>query len=169
MKEKKNHISIIIRLFCVIPYLLPLLEGFQDFGHIVLADYPFGIMKLYKKTFMSYVIFYSNNPWLSIIIFFLLYYFIVSAKGPVPIHRILKFNTLQAIILYMVIIVFANVFRLFPVNFKFGLYGMMLCNTLFWFVLSTVFYSVWHALKGTYTQIPVISEGAKMHLDFGID
>lgn len=149
--------------------MLPLLEGFQDFGHIVLADYPFGVMKLYKKTLMGYVLYYSNNSWLSIIIFLLLYYFIVSSKAPITVHRILKFNTLQAIILYMVIVVFANVFRLLPISFKFGLYGMMVCNTLFWFVLSSVTYSLWHAFQGTYTQIPVISEGAKMHLDFGID
>lgn len=168
MKESKN-ISIFIRLFSTFPYLLPLLEGFQDFGNLVLQDYPLNIFRIYKKTFLPYVAFYSNTPWLSIIIFFLLYYFIVSAKGPIPIHRLLKFNTLQAIILYMVIIVFANIFRLFPTGFKFSLYGSMVSNTLFWFVLTTVIYSFWHIFKGTYAQIPVISEGAKMHIDFGID
>nr|YP_010337863.1 hypothetical protein MW591_pgp167 [Timspurckia oligopyrenoides]UNJ17448.1 hypothetical protein [Timspurckia oligopyrenoides] len=167
MKKQQESVSLIIRLLCIVPYSLPLLEGFQDFGHNVIADYPFGIMKLYKKTLMPIVMYYSNNSWVSIVIFFVLYYFIVSPKSPIPIHRMLKFNTLQAIILYTLIIVLANIFRLLPADFRFWMYGSMLSNTLFWVVLSTVFYAISHALRGTYSQIPVISEGAKMHIDFG--
>nr|YP_010338052.1 hypothetical protein MW556_pgp170 [Erythrolobus coxiae]UNJ17637.1 hypothetical protein [Erythrolobus coxiae] len=169
MRIKEAPSSIFVRLFCFVPYILPILEGFQDFGELVLPDYPFGIMRMYKKTFMPYVAFYMEHGWVSMVIFMLLYYFIVSQKAPISFHRIIKFNTLHAIILYMITIVFANLFRLLPIGFKASLYGMMLCNTLFWFVLSTVLYSLWHAINATYPEIPVLSEGARMHLDFEVD
>ena len=46
-----------------------------------------------------------------------------------------------------------------------SLYGLMLCNTLFWFVLSTIIYFVVKSIEGKYAKIPVISQAVRIQID----
>ena len=98
----KNNINIIDRLGSILPYWLPLLEGLQNFGQQILPDYPFSLMSLYKKTLMPLVIFYVTHPALAFIIFFILYYLFVRAKSPIPDRPFIRFNVLQAILLFLI-------------------------------------------------------------------
>lgn len=164
-KTRKNNIYTVDRVGSIFPYCLPLLEGLQNFGQQILPDYPFSIMSIYKKTLMPLVLFYVTHPALALIVFFVLYYLFVRAKSPIPDRPFIRFNVLQSILLFLINSLLGATFRALPIEFRMSLYGLMLCNTLFWFVLSTIFYSVLKALEGKYAKIPVISQAVRIQID----
>lgn len=161
----KHGITVIDRVGSILPYALPLLEGLQNFGQQILPDYPFSIMSIYKKTLMPFVLFYVTHPALAFIVFFVLYYLFVRAKSPIPDRPFIRFNVLQAILLFLINSLLGATFRALPIEFRMSLYGLMMCNTLFWFVLSTISYSMFKALEGKYAKIPVISQAVRMQID----
>lgn len=163
--QDKNKITFIDRFSSILPYWLPLLEGLQNFGQQILPDYPFRLMSFYKKTLMPIVIFYVTHPALAFIIFFILYYLFVRAKSPIPDRPFIRFNVLQSILLFLINSLLGSTFRALPIEFRMSLYGLMLCNTLFWFVLSTIMYSVIKSIEGKYAQIPVISQAVRIQID----
>lgn len=165
IKFDGSKITFIDRFGSIIPYLLPLLEGLQNFGQQILPDYPFGIMTIYKKTFMPLVLFYVTHPALAFIAFFVLYYLFVRAKSPLPNRPFIRFNVLQSILLFLINSLLGAIFRALPIEFRMSLYGLMFCNTLFWFVLSTISYSIFKSLEGKYAKIPVISQAVRMQID----
>lgn len=161
----RHRVNIIDRIGSIFPYGLPLLEGLQNFGQQILPDYPFSIMSIYKKTLMPFVLFYVTHPALAFIVFFVLYYLFVRAKSPIPDRPFIRFNVLQAILLFLINSLLGATFRALPIEFRMSLYGLMLCNTLFWFALSTIAYSMFKALEGRYAKIPVISQAVRMQID----
>lgn len=162
--DKKN-ITAIDRIGSILPYWLPLLEGLQNFGQQILPDYPFNLMNIYKQTLMPLVIFYVTHPALAFIVFFVLYYLFVRAKSPIPDRPFIRFNVLQSILLFLINSLLGATFRALPIEFRVSLYGLMLCNTLFWFVLSTITYSVAKSIEGKYAKIPVISQAVKIQIN----
>ena len=165
IKFDKHKITVIDRVGSIIPYWLPLLEGLQNFGQQILPDYPFSIMNIYKKTLMPFVLFYVTHPALAFIVFFVLYYLFVRARSPIPNRPFIRFNVLQSILLFLINSLLGATFRALPIEFRMSLYGLMFCNTLFWFVLSTIFYSIFKALEGKYAKIPVISQAVRIQID----
>lgn len=163
--HKKKSITVLDRFSSILPYGLPLLEGLQHFGQQILPDYPFHLMSLYKKTLMPIVFFYVTHPALVFIIFFLLYYLFVRAKSPIPDRPFIRFNVLQSILLFLINSLLGTTFRALPIEFRMSLYGVMLCNTLFWFVLSTIIYSVLKSIEGKYSHIPVISQAVRIQIN----
>lgn len=160
-----QNITIVDRCSSVLPYWLPLLEGLQNFGQQILPDYPFSIMTIYKKKLMPFVIFYVTHPALAFITFFILYYLFVRAKSPIPDRPFIRFNVLQSILLFLINSLLGAMFRALPIEFRMSLYGLILCNTLFWFVLLTVAYSVVKSVRGKYAKIPVISQAVKIQIN----
>nr|QJF58304.1 hypothetical protein [Corallina officinalis]QJF58503.1 hypothetical protein [Corallina officinalis]QJF58702.1 hypothetical protein [Corallina officinalis]QJF58901.1 hypothetical protein [Corallina officinalis] len=165
IKFNKNNINLVDRIGAIMPYWLPLLEGLQNFGQQILPDYPFSVMSIYKKTLMPFVLFYVTHPALAFIVFFILYYLFVRAKSPIPDRPFIRFNVLQSMLLFLINSLLGAVFRALPIEFRMSLYGLMFCNTLLWFVLSTISYSVMKALKGKYAKIPVISQAVRIQID----
>lgn len=162
---KRSNITLLDRLGSILPYWLPLLEGLQNFGQQILPDYPFNLMSIYKKTLMPIVIFYVTHPALAFIIFFILYYLFVRARSPIPDRPFIRFNVLQSILLFLINSLLGATFRALPIEFRMSLYGFMLCNILFWFVLSTITYAVAKSVQGKYAQIPVISQAVKIQIN----
>lgn len=162
---KDASITLIDRCGSILPYWLPLLEGLQNFGQQILPDYPFSLMSLYKKTLMPFVIVYVTNPAWAFIIFFVLYYLFVRPKSPIPNRPFIRFNVLQSILLFLINSLLGATFRALPIEFRTSLYGLMVCNTLFWFVLLTITYSVIKSIQGKYAKIPVISQAVRIQID----
>nr|YP_010850364.1 hypothetical protein Ycf60 [Lophurella caespitosa]WGH13184.1 hypothetical protein Ycf60 [Lophurella caespitosa] len=164
-KANSDSITFLDRFVSILPYGLPLLEGLQNFGQQILPDYPFSLMSIYKKTFMPLVIFYVTHPALAFIIFFVLYYLFVRSKSPIPNRPFVRFNVLQAILLFLINSLLGSAFRALPIEFRVSLYGLILCNTLFWFVLSTITYAIVKSIEGNYAKIPVISQAVRIQID----
>ena len=165
MNFDKSKVTLIDRIGSIVPYGLPLLEGLQNFGQQILPDYPFSIMQVYKKTLMPFVLFYVTHPALAFIVFFVLYYLFVRAKSPIPDRPFSRFNVLQSILLFLINSLLGATFRALPIEFRMSLYGLMLCNTLFWFVLVTISYAIFKAIEGKYAKIPVISQAVRIQID----
>nr|YP_009396334.1 hypothetical protein [Polysiphonia scopulorum]ARW65520.1 hypothetical protein [Polysiphonia scopulorum] len=163
--DNNIKITIIDRFVSILPYGLPLLEGLQNFGQQILPDYPFSVMSIYKKTFMPLVIFYVTHPALAFISFFVLYSLFVRSKSPIPNRPFVRFNVLQAILLFLINSLLGSAFRALPIEFRVSLYGLILCNTLFWFVLSTIIYATMKSIEGKYAKIPVISQAVRIQID----
>ena len=163
--SSNKNITILDRCSSIFPYWLPLLEGLQNFGQQILPDYPFRLMSLYKQTLMPFVIFYVTHPALAFITFFVLYYLFVRAKSPISYRPFIRFNVLQSILLFLINSLLGAVFRALPIEFRMSLYGLILCNTLFWFVLSTISYSILKSIEGQYAKIPVISQAVRIQID----
>jgi len=161
----KSQITIVDKIGSIFPYGLPLFEGLQNFGQQILPDYPFSLMIVYKKTLMPLVVFYVTHPALAFIVFFVLYYLFVRTKSPIPNRPFIRFNVLQSILLFLINSLLGATFRALPIEFRVSIYGLMLCNTLFWFVLSTILYSFVKALQGKYAKIPVISQAVRIQID----
>ena len=164
-KNLNSNITILDRCGSIFPYWLPLLEGLQNFGQQILPDYPFKLMSLYKQTLMPFVIFYVTHPALAFVTFFVLYYLFVREKSPIPERPFIRFNVLQSILLFLINSLLGAMYRALPMEFRMGLYGLMICNILFWFVLSTISYSVAKSIEGKYAKIPVISQAVRVQLD----
>ena len=169
MKESRQlnnkNVTLIDRLSSILPYWLPLLEGLQNFGHQILPDYPFNLMNIYKRTLMPMVIFYVTHPALAFVIFFVLYYLFVRTKSPILARPFIRFNVLQSILLFLINSLLGATFRAMPIEFRTSLYGTMLCNTLFWFVLSTITYAIVKSIEGKYAKIPVISQAVRIQIN----
>nr|YP_009313609.1 Hypothetical protein ycf60 [Helminthocladia australis]SCW21863.1 Hypothetical protein ycf60 [Helminthocladia australis] len=161
----QNSITVIDRCGSILPYWLPLLEGLQNFGQQILPDYPFSLMSIYKKTLMPFVIVYVTNPTWAFLTFFILYYLFVRPKSPIPNRPFIRFNVIQSILLFLINSLLGATFRALPIEFRMSLYGLMVCNTLFWFVLLTITYSVIKSIEGKYAKIPVISQAVKIQID----
>ena len=164
-RDNSNDITFLDRFASIFPYGLPLLEGLQNFGQQILPDYPFSIMSIYKKTLMPLVIFYVTHPALAFITFFVLYSLFVRSKSPIPNRPFVRFNVLQAILLFLINSLLGSAFRALPIEFRVSLYGLILCNTLFWFVLSTITYAIYKSISGKYAKIPVISQAVRIQID----
>ena len=164
-KTNKIRIHFIDRIGSIFPYSLPLFEGLQNFGQQILPDYPFSVMSIYKKTLMPLVLYYVTHPILAFVAFFVLYYLFVRPKSPIPNRPFIRFNVFQAILLFLINSLLGATFRALPIEFRTSLYGLMLCNTLFWFVLSTIVYSIFKAIEGKYAKIPVISQAVRIQID----
>lgn len=164
-KDNSNTITLLDRFVSIFPYALPLLEGLQNFGQQILPDYPFSIMSIYKKTLMPLVIFYVTHPALAFITFFVLYSLFVRSKSPIPNRPFVRFNVLQAILLFLINSLLGSAFRALPIEFRVSIYGLILCNTLFWFVLSTITYAISKSVSGKYAKIPVISQAVRIQID----
>lgn len=160
--ESKTKLS--IRLVSTIPYYLPFFEGLQNFGQYVLPDYPVASIPLYKKIIIPMLIFYMNHAIFGLATFFALYYVLVRNKSPLPVHQLIRFNSMQSILLFLVGSLFGAVFRAFPIEFRISFIGLMACNMMFWFVLSTITYSIVKAIQGKYSNIPVISEAVRIQI-----
>nr|QCI06177.1 hypothetical protein [Dicranema revolutum] len=160
-----NNITLTDRFISMFPYGLPFFEGLQNFAPQILPDYPFGMMNIYKKTFMPIVIFYMSNPSIAFGTFFLLYYFFVRSHSPIPHRAFISFNALQSILLFLIHSLLGAIFRAFPIEFRTSIYGLTLCNTLLWFVIFTTIYSIIYSIAGKYSHIPIVSQAAKIHID----
>nr|YP_009739002.1 Ycf60 [Palmaria decipiens]QIC19441.1 Ycf60 [Palmaria decipiens] len=163
--SQATDITILDRFSSTLPYWLPLLEGLQNFGQLILPHYPLRIMRLYKKTLLPFVSFYIKHPALAFITFFALYYLFVRSKSPLPYRPFIRFNVLQSILLFLINSLLGAIFRALPIEFRTSFFGLMVCNTLFWFAVSTIIYPVIKSIEGKYAKIPIISQAVRIQIN----
>ena len=164
-EQDPNRIVVLTRLICILPYFLPLLESCEHFAGRVIPDYPFKIIRLYRHILKPMVRFYTENRFVNFISFLTLYFLLVSSKSPLPVSDFLRFNTLQALLIFLITTILGVTFKALPMEFRLALYGGMVCNMFFLFVLYTISYSLIKAISGKYADIPVISEAVRIQIN----
>ncbi len=142
------------RLFGALPYLLPLVYALP-FGIPFLMKFP--ILQVIYLPLQPLLRIYSF-PFAGLIIFFVL--FLAVVRNP-RISHFIRFNTMQAILIDIGLVLFGIVIRVF--GFGTGGGGLLietLSNVAFLGTLAACFYSMVQSILGRYAELPTISQAA---------
>ncbi len=146
------------RIFACLPYLLPIVEVFV-YGQFFLTQFPF--LQVLFLPLLPLLRIYYGVRYAGLIIFFALFIFVVRNE---KISHFIRFNTLQAILLDIVVFLFGvltDVVGLLPA----GNFAMQtLYTTIFLGIVAASAYSIIQSLWGRYAEIPAISDAVYMQL-----
>ncbi len=145
------------RIFASLPYLLPLIVGLQ-FGIFLFREFPF--IQVLFSPLQPLAAIYFGIPFAGLIIFFVLLFAVVRNDN---ISHFIRFNTMQAILLDILLVVTGLVVNLLG-NALPALAVQTLFNMLFLGTLAAVIYSVAQSLLGRYAEIPTISDAVHMQV-----
>ena len=145
------------RIFASLPYLLPLIVGVQ-FGMFLFREFPF--LSIFFVPLQPLLSLYYSVPFAGLIIFFVLLFAVVRNDN---ISRFIRFNTMQAILLNIILAITGLVVQLLG-NALPTLAVQTLFNMLFLGTVVAVVYSVVQSLLGRYAEIPTISEAVHMQV-----
>ncbi|MEH2388954.1 MAG: Tic20 family protein [Nostoc sp.] len=146
------------RIFASLPYLLPMVEVFV-FGRYLLSEFP--PLQLLFLPLLPLLNIYYGVRYAGMIIFFALFLLVVKNE---KISHFIRFNTMQAILLDIIIFLFGiltDVVRLIPSS---GFAIQTLSTTIFIGIVGAVAYSVIQSVSGRYAEIPAISDAVYMQV-----
>jgi uncharacterized membrane protein len=144
------------RIFACLPYLLPVIDVL-GFGSSLFQQFP--ALRVILVPLVPIIRIYNAlGSFGSLIIFFALFLLVVRNER---INHFIRFNTMQAILLDIVVFLGSIILRLFPGT---GFAVETLASTLFLGIAVAVVYSVGQSLLGRYAEIPAISEAVYMQV-----
>lgn len=152
------------RALAALPYLMPILEAI---GLSLTAAGPANSILVQIPIFQPLLVllgpviqFYLGVPFVSFIIFILLFTLVVRNE---KISRFIRFNTMQAIMLDIVVFLCRLVIGLIfaPIG---GFIVQTLASTVFLGIFVGSIYSIIQSVRGEYAQIPTISDAVQMQI-----
>ncbi len=146
------------KIFACLPYLLPLVEG-VSFGSYLLSQFP--PLRVIFIPLLPVLAIYSGVPFAGLIIFFALFMLVVR-NDKIP--HFIRFNTMQAILLSIVLSLCGLLVRLLSPIQGASFAIETLANTIFIGLLVAVVYSVAQTIMGRYAEIPAISDAVYMQV-----
>jgi hypothetical protein len=146
------------RFFGSIAYLLPIADVYS-FGLFVFQQFPI-VKQLYQPIAPVLML---NSGFSGFILFLLLY--VGVAVNP-RVSRFIRFNVFQAILIGILISLFGLLLQylLLPL-IGLGLLTQVLMNVVFYGTLIIAGYGIVMSALGRYTEIPQLSETARLHVD----
>jgi hypothetical protein len=158
MSWQSSH-SVSDRVFGSLVYLLPILEVYA-FGGLVFAQLPI-VAQLYQPLLPLMLIY--SIPYGGFILFLVLYLAVV--KNP-KVSRFIQFNTLQAILIGIAISLCGILINyiLLPI-FVPAVVTQVLSTVVFVAAISVAGYAIVMSALGKYTDVPKLSEAARISLD----
>ncbi len=146
------------RIFACLPYLLPLVEVFL-FGSFLFQQFP-PLASLFVPL-LPLVAIYHSNRFAGLIIFFALFLLVVRNNN---ISHFIRFNTMQAILLDIVIFLASILLEILSPIPGTGFAIQTLANTIFLGIVVAVVYAAAQTLLGRYAEIPAISDAVYMQV-----
>ncbi|BAY18899.1 hypothetical protein NIES2109_55100 [Nostoc sp. HK-01] len=146
------------RIFACLPYLLPLIEVFI-FSKFLLTQFP--VLQLLFLPLMPLISLYYSISFAGLIIFFALWLLVVRNE---KISHFIRFNTMQAILLDIVIFLCSILTGILGQIPSSGFAIETLYSTIFIGIVAAVAYSVVQSLLGRYAEIPAISDAVYMQV-----
>lgn len=147
------------RIFACLPYLLPVVDSLV-FGSFLLTQFP--PLQLLLLPLRPVLIVYSSLGQLGqLLVFFALFMFVVRNE---KINHFIRFNTMQAILLDIVIFLCSILVRILTQVPGTGFAVETIANTIFIGIIAAVVYSVANSLLGRYAEIPAISDAVYMQV-----
>ncbi|MBD2682522.1 MULTISPECIES: Tic20 family protein [Nostoc] len=147
------------RIFACLPYLLPLIDGLV-FGRFLFTQFP--VLQVLLLPLQPVLIIYGSLGQLGqLIVFFALFLLVVRNE---KISHFIRFNTMQAILLDIVIFLCSILVRILGQVPGTGFAIETVANTIFLGVVVAVGYSVIQSLIGRYAEIPAISDAVHMQV-----
>ncbi len=147
------------RIFACLPYLLPLIDSLV-FGSFLFRQFP--LLQVLLLPLQPVLIIYGSLGQIGqIIVFFALFALVVRNE---KINHFIRFNTMQAILLDIVIFLCSILLRILTPIPGAGFAIETIANTIFLGILASVVYSVFQSLNGRYAEIPTISDAVHMQV-----
>lgn len=146
------------RIFACLPYLLPLVEVIT-FGFFLLDQFP-PLAVIFAPILILWS-YYRRVRYAGMIIFFALWLLVVRNE---KISHFIRFNTMQAILLDIIIFLFSiltDVVGLVPGG---GFAIQTLSTTIFLGIVAAVAFSAVQSILGRYAEIPAISDAVYMQV-----
>ncbi len=145
------------RIFAALPYLLPLMDGLP-FGQFLFQQFP--ILEIITLPLIPLKTLHQL-PFAGFIVFIGLYMLVVRNEN---IPHFIRFNTMQAILIDIVLILCTLIFQVLGNVLLPGFVGETLYNMIFLGLLAAFFYSVIQCLSGKYAEIPTLSDAVYMQV-----
>jgi hypothetical protein len=141
------------RIFASLPYLLPLIVGFLQFGQFLLQ---FQVVQLFFLPLLPVIVLYQKLGSLGqLIIFFVLFLAVVRNER---IAHFIRFNTMQALLLDILLVLCSLVLQFLLPALGTSLITKTLLNIIFLGTVAACGYSIVQSLLGRYAEIPTLSE-----------
>ena len=147
------------RIFAALVYLLPLVYALP-FGFLLLRQFPF--LAIIVSPLIDLYAITNALPFAGLIIFFGLWFAVVRNDN---ISYFVRFNTMQAILLDIVLILCSLIIGiLIPAFGSQSLITETLNNTIFLGITAACLYSIFQSIRGLYAEIPAISTAASSQI-----
>lgn len=146
------------RIFACLPYLLPLMEG-MSFGRFLFQQFP--VLQFAFIPLFPILQIYASIPFAGLIIFIVL---LVAVVRNLKINHFIRFNTMQAILLDIGLILVSLVFRLLSPALGNLFIQETLSNVIFLGIVAACVYSIVQSLRGHYAEIPTISDAVYLQV-----
>ncbi|MCM1982298.1 Tic20 family protein [Lyngbya confervoides] len=140
------------RIFASLPYLLVLFHALP-FRASVLTVFP-ALSVVLEPLLLPLLLIYTI-PFAGLVIFLGLFLLVVRNER---ISHFVRFNTMQALLLTIVLFLAQLILGLLPNVEVFGLMVRVFNSTIFLGVLGIFVYAVVQSMRGLYTELPTISE-----------
>lgn len=140
------------KIFACLPYLLPLISALP-FGTYLFQQFP--ALRLLLLPLQPVLLIYSAIPFAGLVVFFLLFLLVVRNER---IAHFIRFNTMQAILLDIVLVLCSLILPILLKALQFNLLTETLLNVVFLGTLAACGYSVVQSILGRYAEIPALSE-----------
>ena len=141
------------KLFASLVYLFPLYYGLE-FGGFLFRQFP--ILQLITIP-LTPLILINRIPLGGLILFFVL--FMAVVRNP-NISHFIRFNTMQAILIDILLILVSLIFNILLGGLGVGLLTETIYNAMFLGTLAACVYGIIQSSTGKYAEIPAISEAA---------
>ena len=154
--------TLLDRVLAALPYILPINAGLP-YGIQLISQFPvFGFLLLPLSPLIAvYSGLESTIPFFGLIVFFALILLVVRNEN---ISRFIRFNTMQAILLSIILAVCGLILSLLDPQLFGALLSSTLSNVLFLGMLLSVGFSLVQTFRGLYAEIPTISEAVHMQV-----
>ena len=161
MKQKIQDFA--ERGLSIAAFIFPFVEVVSYFGPKVFLSTESATLRSFYSTYIEKLSrFYTDNNLL--IFIFMVWVFIVCARGSVPVSRFLRFNIIQAILLNIICSCAGVVFTFLPIVIRESVLGVIISNFLFAGILLLIAYSSLLIAYGRFPRIPIISDAAKLQV-----
>lgn len=143
------------RLLAAVGYFLPFFDGVQ-YGRFFLTQFP--VAQTFLEPLFPAIKVYNSYPYASILVFFTLYFAVVRNPN---ISRYVRFNTMQAIVLDILLIFPEIVERSFAPSEGLGVNLLSsFDSTVFLFLLTCLVYGSTSCLLGQVPRLPLVADAA---------
>lgn len=157
---KAVFINLFERGIAILSYIFPFLEISAYFGtKVFLNAESLSLQYFYRNYISKLVNIYQDNTYFAFAL--MIGIFFICSKGSLPLSKFVRFNIIQAILLYIICSCVGQILGIYcPAFIRESTIGIVLANFVYLGTLVLILYSSVLILFGRYPRIPVISEAA---------
>nr|YP_009296881.1 hypothetical protein Bangp_142 [Bangiopsis subsimplex]AOM66224.1 hypothetical protein Bangp_142 [Bangiopsis subsimplex]ARO90415.1 conserved hypothetical plastid protein [Bangiopsis subsimplex] len=162
-KTNSLESNLLMLYLAVIPYGIPFLEAFNNFGKYTMPHLPVSL-QLFYNDYLRPVLegSYIDLNILYVILLFSQYIIFIQPKR---LKKFTRYHMLHSILVYLTTSLMGIIYWALPDNFTQNLYGELACDLCLLICMSMIIHAFIKGLLGQYCQIPVISEAVRIHLE----